>query len=392
MTLCYHKNEADNCLLCGTKVLRSASYSELPFSQPRTSTPDYRTDYHTQCKAHNSALPCAVCEMEDIRDGWLEDQRQKLVESINQNSVLIWTEIEKAKFEERWPGGKCEHGCYLFDDYCNVCSIALIEPDYDRNKYRDAINKALKGAKINLRGTEQYRGVDRGPVKSTGYNENLQPPDLTKETKEGFRDLLILVDLEIWKAARKYGDQMNDALAYTIARNTAGRFQAELIDDQTILTDVAWEFMPTTFLQQAQALFQRVGDLDGLLRLSKDDRADSEDRALARKIIIKYGERTPRYKSLDAPTKNEAGKDNELELPDPATVSTTPDLATLIAENRSVLEALVRTWRGAQRLVGEAVLNGKTTREVRGVPQKTAQRVRKAVLEAFRKHMQTQGL
>ena len=57
------------------------------------------------------------------------------------------------------------------------------------------------------------------------------------------------------------------------------------------------------------------------------------------------------------------------------------------------LHALVATWRGAQRKVGEALLDGAlTVREVPGVSKSTAHRVRKVVLEAFRKVVNSKGL
>jgi hypothetical protein len=144
-------------------------------------------------------------------------------------------------------------------------------------------------------------------------------------------------------------------------------------------------------------LFQQVGDLDGLLRLSKDDRANADDRALAKKIIVEYGERMPRVESLDVPafTDDDGDTTSKAEYKfqeQQAHNAGSTDLAVVTSQNRPALEALVRTWRGTQRLVGEAVLNGKTTREVPGVPQKTAQRVRLVVLEAFRKHLQTKDV
>jgi hypothetical protein len=383
---CVHANEADNCLLCGTKPV-----SMTPLNQPlRSETPTYAP---VRCRIHDQTNPCVICAAEDWRDQWQREQDARQVATINERSKSIWDEIRTQECEIRWPGGKCDHGHYLASDYCNVCSIALVEPDYDREKYRRAINIALRGAR---------RLFGEAPPPETPKNDNIPVDSSKTEREKNFEDIKNLVDLEIWKASRAYGEKMSDKLAHYIARATAGRFITDLIDDETILVDVAWEFMSESLRAQGEALFQRVTDLDGLLRLSKDDRANEDDRALAKKIITEYGERMPRFASMDVPTEssngemndgdNTSGAEYEFHGKQAAAAGRVPDTETLIAQYRPTLEALVRTWRGVQRLVGEAVLNGKTTYEVPGVPQSTAQKTRLVVLKSFLKHLKTKDL
>ena len=51
----------------------------------------------------------------------------------------------------RWPTGKCVHGHYLSERYCNVCSLAIVDPGYNPDTYRVEIRKALKYARRILR-------------------------------------------------------------------------------------------------------------------------------------------------------------------------------------------------------------------------------------------------
>jgi hypothetical protein len=387
---CRHHNDADNCLLCGTKPIK-----ERKPEPTRSSAPVYvyRPKF---CKAHDCPTPCAVCVVESwVVDKQAEKEVQRFaeVQRINEVSNSIWAEVlQKYKADQRARfGEKCDHGHLCATEYCNVCSIRLIDPNYNPNTYQTQIARALKNAKRVFGGVERrvrhIRDEDGNPVFGS---ENLT------EGQKNFAEIEMLVDLEIWKACRAYGEEMNAALAYRVARNTAGRFISDLIDDQTIVVDIAWEFMTPEICQKAEALVAEVG-LDGLLRLSRDDRADAEERKFAKQIINEYGERSPRFESLDAPNElasdmNDGETTSAVEYKfrqqEEQNAGRAPISADLFDIHRDSLAALVASWRGDLRKVGEAVLAGTfTVRGVPGVSKSTAGRSYQKVTAAFRSHI-----
>jgi hypothetical protein len=277
------------------------------FKPPKT-TAEWAATY---CKTHGQPLPCHRCKE-------LEAFHQKRVLTLDANraenglratAAAMWADVvESAGIDAKT---KCVHGHYLAHDYCDVCRLAPVDPDYNPDAYRAEITKALKTAKKSLTGDEGRKDL---------------------------RDLNQVVDIEIWKASRKYGDQMNESLAYTIAKNQAGQYLTERIEQQTVeSTDAA-------------------GDA----------------------IHI------PRFESMDQKPMDEDG--NEM--------TTTAEIAVVNAPAQGAefspvqidqLQALVATWRGQKRLVGDAMLRpGFNVRNVPGVPKSTAARVRQAVLKEFK--------
>jgi hypothetical protein len=335
-----------------------------------------------------------------VVESWLVDkqaekevERFSEVQRINEVSNHIWAEVlreyeadQRARF-----GEKCTHGHLCATEYCNVCSIRTIDPDYNPGTYQTQITRALKNAKRVLGGVERrvrhIRDKDGNPVFES---ENLT------EGQKNFAEIEMLVDLEIWKACRAYGEEMNAALAYRVARNTAGRFMGNLIDDQTTVVDIAWEFMTPEIHQKAEALVAEVGH-DGLLRLSRDDRADVEKRKFAKQIINEYGERTPRFESLDAPTEltsdmndgdTTSAAEYKLHQQEERNAGRAPTSADLFDIHRDSLAALVASWRGDPRKVGEAVLAGTfTARGVPGITKSSAGRLYQKVTAAFQSHI-----
>jgi hypothetical protein len=127
---------------------------------------------------------------------------------------------------------RCEHGVYNPEEgsrarYCTICTPITIQGEvskriktavgpltlvvekrvlgYDVNKYRKEINMGLKDARVLLRGF------------ATSWRDS--------------NDLKQTVDIEIAAATERYEDGMNPALAYTIAKNQAGKFLTNQIKE-----------------------------------------------------------------------------------------------------------------------------------------------------------------
>src|SRR6516165_447632 len=146
---CVHKTDADNCLLCGTKVVKEwKPVAGACGNNNQHLTPIFRF----WCKTHDCVEPCFQCDVAFVWGSEAKDNAEKsrLIEiaRINEISNRIWVEDDARRAKEAWPeGGKCAHGHYMPEYYCNVCAIATVEPDYDREKYRTAIRRALKNAR-----------------------------------------------------------------------------------------------------------------------------------------------------------------------------------------------------------------------------------------------------
>jgi len=54
---------------------------------------------------------------------------------------------------------------------------------------------------------------------------------------KGFDDLRQIVDIEVWLRSGKYGEKMNGAIAYTIAKYQGRRFLRNQIKEQTITVE-----------------------------------------------------------------------------------------------------------------------------------------------------------
>jgi len=279
-------------------------------------------------------------------------------------------------------GSRCYHDKPALD--CGLCRIA--ETDYNRDLYRSEINNAMTGIRQLRVGRTNQKLLPDG---THTWREKTFGDD------QGLEDLTQLVDVEMLKATRLYGPKMNEKLAYTVTRNTIGKFQQRVIEEVSMLVGVQWAAMSPDFHSRAITLFDELGTVEKLEALSHDDRADKERRALAREIIVEYGLRRSRFESFDEPNVDENGAAVEtsvveLEIHEKERVAATaaPDPAGLLEEHRDSLAALVASWRGDLRKVGEAVLAGTfTARGVPGVARSTASRRYQDVMTAFRKHI-----
>jgi hypothetical protein len=279
------------------------------------------------------------------------------------------------------PEEKCWHGVLVYQHYCEVCAWEKIDPDYKTDTYADAIDNALWNARLVLVGGKPDRALKQDALE---HDET--------EGSKNFKDVRLLVDFEIWKAAKKYGTEMNAALAYTVARNTAQKFLADLIEERTILVGLALKFATTRDQEAGERLLDEHGGIKGVDRLAHDDRADTEDRQLARRLINEYGQRVSRFESFDKPVETEDGKGEEvsaaqliLDTKRAQEYPRTDDAKETFEDHRPALQALVATWRGDQRKVGEAMLkSGFIVRGVPGVSKSTVSRIYPVVVRAFK--------
>jgi hypothetical protein len=227
----------------------------------------------------------------------------------------------------------------LHGEWGKVAEIANIQPappvgdwksvdlTYDTEKFRHEINTGLRYAKAVL---EDFPSVETD-----------------------FDDLKQITDIEVWLASKKYGDKMNGAIAYTIAKNQSRRFMKDQINEQTVTVDNP----------DGSVALDEFGKPMKISRfLSFDDKGVEEDES-------------PRETSL-------AEESIAIKRSEEQKKAWMDDIRRKIP----VLEALVRSWFGAKRAVGEALLENpeSTVRDIPGVPKSTAARVRQAVLAEFR--------
>jgi hypothetical protein len=145
---------------------------------------------------------------------------------------------------------------------------------------------------------------------------------------------------------------MNGAIAYTIAKNQAGRFLKNQIKEQTIT----------------------VENPDGTIAL--DDFGNPMN--------------ISRFLSFDDNGTEQDGKPREISIAEESiSVGQEEQKKAWMDDIRSkipVLEKLVSGWFGAKRIVGDILLSNPeaTVRDFPGVPKSTAARVRQAVLAEFR--------
>ncbi len=256
---------------------------------------------------------------------------------------------------------RCEHGVYNPEEgsrarYCTICTPVTIQGEvskriktavgpltlvvekrvlgYDVNKYRKEINMGLKDARVLLRGF------------ATSWRDS--------------NDLKQTVDIEIAAATKRYEDGMNPALAYTIAKNQAGKFLTNQIKEQNV---------------------------------------ELEDE-FGEPILDEFGEekRVARYEFLDDKRMAEDGFSDTSRIEDKIVMAaqpppTDPTLDKLISDldklNRGLpsLRRLVDGWKpgSAKRIVGEVFLAmpDATVRDFLGVPKSTAARVLQVVKAEF---------
>src|SRR5882724_10986175 len=137
-------------------------------------------------------------EQQKVREQALHDAisnaAQQAYSSFFQRDTRRFTKAGYERYTATRPSEKCWHGVLVWQHYCEVCYWEKIDLTYNPKLYGAEITKALSNARRSLRGPEGDKD---------------------------FADVKMLVDIEVWKATKKYGNEMNQSLAYTVARNTA---------------------------------------------------------------------------------------------------------------------------------------------------------------------------
>jgi hypothetical protein len=261
------------------------------------------------CMRHAKKHPCPRCE--ERTDFWIRAAiASQQAHALNSLLHGKWTNVaEKANVRPVPPVG----------DWKSIDSA------YDTEKFRHEINTGLRYAKTVLRDFPGWKGFD---------------------------DLKQITNIEVWLASKKYGPKMNGAIAYTIAKNQAGRF----------LTDQIKEQMVTVENPDGSIVLDESGKPMKISRsLSFDDTSVVEEAIGMRSDVRHNGQVFVREEE------RKAWMDD-------------------IRRKIPLLERLVGSWFGAKRAVGEALLENPecSVRDIPGVPRSTAARVRLAVLAEFR--------
>lgn len=282
-------------------------------SSPPKTTAEWARTY---CPAHGQRLPCSRCleyKVFEIRSE-LTKKRNDDVNAIHGLLGKTWRDIAESAGIR--PEQKCVHGVYLFEFYCGICQLTVVDPNYAIDVYRTEIRKALSATKARVR------------------------------LGDDFKDAVAIIDIEIWKAVKKYGNEMNAKLAYTIAENQARGLVVDRIEEQTI---------PVVDRDGNTSLRQRFISLD-----DKKQIEDGEDLETSKAEIEIH------HKEL----RSGDGQDWLQVFID--------------GGGRVALEQLARSWHGKQQQVALAMLQpGFTVRSVAGVSKSEVSRIRQTVLKAF---------
>jgi hypothetical protein len=302
------------------------------------------------CRKHLSTRPCQKCLLAQCGGNQAELAAKTLDDLLGIGAAVLAEWRPMAAAAGIRPDQKCDHGVYLAQHYCNVCAWLIIEPGYNPEVYRTEINKALKSARMVL---------------------NSSP-----EGKKDSADLAQIVDIEIWKATKKYDSEMNAKLAYTIARNQSDKFLTKLIEEKTVAVldadgaPVLDEFGQPKRVPRFASLDDKTPEGEG-----EHDSASSVDSSAAERAITRRGlEGRPAMEQFLLPSN--PANDNGL----PAEIQEYVDGGGL-----DDLRRLVGTWWGEKRRVGEAMLApGFTVRNVPGVSKSSAGRIRQLVMTEFK--------
>jgi hypothetical protein len=261
------------------------------------------------CMRHAKKHPCPRCE--ERTDFWIRFAiTSQQSHALNKLLHGEWTRVaEKANVRPVPPVGDWKS----------------IESAYDTEQFRYEINTGLRYAKKVL-----------GDFPGKGFDELKQ-----------------ITEIEIWLASKKYGTKMNGAIAYTIAKNQAGRFLKDQIREQMI----------TVENPNGSIALDDFGKPMKISRFLSFDDKGTEDDGEPREISV----------AEEAIAVAHDGEQKKAWMDD-------------IRRKIPLLEKLVSGWFGAKRAVGEALLDNPecSVRDIPGVPKSTAARVRLAVLAEFR--------
>jgi hypothetical protein len=300
---------------------------------------------------------------EQAQHAAINDAAQQAYSSFFQRNTRRFTKAGFEKYTAIRPKEKCWHGVLVWQHYCEVCYWEKIDLTYNPKLYATAITKGVGNARRSLRGPEGDKD---------------------------YADVKMLVDIEVWKASKNYGSEMNDALAYTVARRTAQKYLAERIEEQTVFVGLDLQFATLKDCEDAERLLLQCDGADVLDQLANDKDADPEDRKTAQRLINEYGERKPRFAALDggspfADGKGVSAAEYEVDEEGVRDENRAPDVAETFEDSRPALVALVATWRGDKKKVGEAMLKPDfSVRNVPGLDKSKVSRLYQVVVREFK--------
>lgn len=330
------------------------------------------------CMRHGQKRPCLQCADDERRDIQFQT-RWEAGRTFNKLRERVLGEVAKSAGIR--PDQKCVHGVYLYKHYCGFCAWEIIDPGYNPEIYRVEINKALRYAKDVLKNGENF--IKRPSLK-------VEEREAKLEGQKDFEDLKCIVDIEIWKTVKKYEGKMSAALAYTVAKNQAGKYLSKRIDEQTILVEDA----------DGNPMLDEFGIEAGyngaeLKKESENPDASPEDRRVAKELLERYAVRKFRFISMDV-----KGEDEEGEPAETSAVENKIAMSSAAEPNDwfqefikgggcESLRQLAVAWHGDKRLVAEAMLKpGFTVRSVPGVDKSKVSRIRQVVLKEFKSFIQ----
>ena len=303
----------------------AAPITKQSFLSPRHWIPIVPGPY---CLRHGKKRPCSGC-------GEISYQETRWTESVAEyvgDEFEKWTASTIPAFHGKWIESARKAKL-------RIPEVTITNPNYDPEQFRKEIDMGLIYAKRVLRDFPGYLTVE---------------------------DLKQIAELEVWIASQHYAEKMNGALAYTIAKYQGKRFLKNQIAEQTIAVEnpdgspVLDEFGQPRRIQK----FLSFDDKEKPNSEPREISEVEEQVSLEREGYVQINKNGPAINFV-AQNKGWVG-DVQRKLP--------------------VLEALVQTWHGAKRAVGEALLKNPdtTVRDIPGVPRSTAARVRQAVLAEFR--------
>jgi hypothetical protein len=217
------------------------------------------------------------------------------------------------------------------------------EPDYDKETYREEINKALAYAKTLYKNGSHF--IRRNSLKREDRIAKL-------EGQKDFEDLVQLIDIEIWKATKKYGDKMSPALAYVIAKNQAMKAIGIRVDrSESAVFSSLNELAPYADGEEPEASVAEVE----IAKRGLEGRPDFEDFLLP---VSPNGKRSSPHNQFRA-------------LIDAGVIDR--------------LRELAKSWDGDKRAVALAMLAADfTVRGVPGISKSKVYRLRQDILNEFK--------
>jgi len=250
---------------------------------------------------------------------------------------------------------RCEHGIYnphQDGKYCTICNPVRVRAKLDPKHPKHATRIATVAPVVVVQPFETEIRKAMSAARDQ-FRDQLR--------QDEFKDLRQIIVAEIFKAMNKYGERINEKLAYRIARNQVNRYLIER--RKKGLTMVPTGVTPS---------------VSGFTPAKGEDGEELDYSIQEAEIAQKQAEGQRFVDDLDV-----------LGIPKSPLGNTRDSQADWLELNIDQLRALVKTWHGTKRRIGEILLNSPDTavREFPGIPKTTAAKVRAVVLTEFKKRV-----